>query len=236
MVQVLRSKKDAASNNHKSAPVNIEKRNRGIKIQAHYPAYLLQQDKSTFKQRKHRQGRCFCFNKRVINVFNLTGENCSFTLHILRYMFTEQQLKAAHSKVRSGADFPAYIQEIKELGLLRYEYWVHSGEVIYYGHNGYEVRSEAKYSEIIISGNASASALANAISIHQQGQTDFITFCRQVAEAGVEKWVIDTQGMLCIYYDKEGKQMIAEPIPDAGRWQNGRFGLRLILLNCILYF
>ncbi len=28
-------------------------------------------------------------------------------------MFTVEQIKAAHSKVKSGADFPSYIKEIK---------------------------------------------------------------------------------------------------------------------------
>ena len=36
-------------------------------------------------------------------------------------MFTVEQIKAAHSKVQSGADFPAYIREIKELGVTHYE-------------------------------------------------------------------------------------------------------------------
>lgn len=36
-------------------------------------------------------------------------------------MFTVEQIKAAHSKVKSGADFPAYIQEIKSLGVTHYE-------------------------------------------------------------------------------------------------------------------
>jgi uncharacterized protein YbcV (DUF1398 family) len=31
-------------------------------------------------------------------------------------MFTLEQIKQAHSKVKSGADFPKYIQEIKILG------------------------------------------------------------------------------------------------------------------------
>ncbi len=31
-------------------------------------------------------------------------------------MFTAQQM-AAHAKVKTGADFPAYVQEIKQLGL-----------------------------------------------------------------------------------------------------------------------
>lgn len=36
-------------------------------------------------------------------------------------MFTAEQIKAAHSKVKSGADFPSYIQEIKALGVTHYE-------------------------------------------------------------------------------------------------------------------
>ena len=38
-------------------------------------------------------------------------------------MFTVNQIKEAHSKVKSGADFPAYIQDIKKLGVYsRYEF------------------------------------------------------------------------------------------------------------------
>ena len=33
-------------------------------------------------------------------------------------MFTVQQIKEAHSKVKSGADFPKYIQEIKGFGVI----------------------------------------------------------------------------------------------------------------------
>lgn len=31
-------------------------------------------------------------------------------------MFTVEQIETAHAKVKSGADFPNYIKEIKELG------------------------------------------------------------------------------------------------------------------------
>ena len=33
-------------------------------------------------------------------------------------MFTLEQIKLAHSKVKSGADFPAYIKELKALGVI----------------------------------------------------------------------------------------------------------------------
>jgi uncharacterized protein YbcV (DUF1398 family) len=129
-------------------------------------------------------------------------------------MFTEQQLKDAHSKVKSGADFPAYVQEIKALGLLNYEYLVTDGKTVYHGVNDHVIRSAPIYSPLTIVLDSSTEQLKHAIAIHQQGQTDFMTFCRQVAEAGVQKWVIDTNTMLCTYHDQQGNVMVAEPIPE----------------------
>jgi uncharacterized protein YbcV (DUF1398 family) len=128
-------------------------------------------------------------------------------------MFTEQQIKEAHGRVKTGADFPTYIQEIKQLGLTRYEYLVNDGATVYYGENGYEVRSAARYAPLLIGPVSSVSALRHTITIHQQGKTDFLTFCMQAANAGVEKWVIDTRKMMCTYYDLKGNEMVAEPIP-----------------------
>lgn len=128
-------------------------------------------------------------------------------------MFTEQQLTAAHSKVKSGADFPAYVNEIKGLGLLRYEFWVDNGRIIYYGANDHVINSSAKYPHLDISTQSSADQLKQIIAIHQQGKTDFITFCNEVAAAGVKKWVIDTSLMTCTYYDLRDNEMVSEVIP-----------------------
>ncbi|NCD71476.1 DUF1398 domain-containing protein [Mucilaginibacter agri] len=131
-------------------------------------------------------------------------------------MFTLQQLKAAHAKVKTGADFPAYIQEIKALGLVTYEFIVKDGSTVYYGADNYHVASPAIYEPLTINTTASPDALKHTIAIHQQGQTDFMTFCKEAANAGVEKWVIDTVAMLCTYRDLGGNVMVAEPIPQAG--------------------
>jgi uncharacterized protein YbcV (DUF1398 family) len=128
-------------------------------------------------------------------------------------MFTLQQMKAAHAKVRTGSDFPRYIREIKQLGLLRYEFRVADGSFVYYGANGHRVEREGSYGPLTIRRPASAAMLREAIAIHQQGQTDFLTFCRQAAAAGVEKWEIDTQRMVCTYYSSDGAAMVEEPIP-----------------------
>jgi len=131
-------------------------------------------------------------------------------------MFTLQQIKAAHAKVKSGADFPAYVQNIKSLGLLHYDFMVKDGRTVYHGANGFRISSDPIYAEKIISAQPSPAVVRQIIAEHQQGKSDFITFCSLVADAGVEKWVVDTRGMACTYYDMSGNSMITEPIPEAG--------------------
>jgi len=36
-------------------------------------------------------------------------------------MFTVKEIQEAHAKVKSGADFPKYIQEIKKMGVTGFE-------------------------------------------------------------------------------------------------------------------
>ncbi|QQL50120.1 DUF1398 domain-containing protein [Mucilaginibacter ginkgonis] len=129
-------------------------------------------------------------------------------------MFTLEELKAAHARVKTGADFPNYIQEIKKLGLATYEFIVSDGSTNYYSQGGYCIKGEAIYPALRIAKASSIQDVEHAISIHQQGQTDFMTFCKQVADAGVEKWIIDTNNMLCTYLDCSGTILIAEPIPE----------------------
>ena len=48
---------------------------------------------------------------------------------------------------------------------------------------------------------------------HQQGQTDFETFCDEMAEAGIYKWHIDIQSGTCTYIDLQEQAIISELIP-----------------------
>jgi len=52
-------------------------------------------------------------------------------------MFTVEQIKEAHSKVKSGADFPKYIKEIKILVLTAFETRVKDSCTEYFGADGY---------------------------------------------------------------------------------------------------
>lgn len=122
-------------------------------------------------------------------------------------------MKAAHARVTTGADFPRYILEIKQLGLLHYEFRVADGSFVYYGADGHRVEREGSYEPLTIGCHAAAAALRESIARHQQGLSDFPVFCRQAAAAGVEKWVIDTRRMVCTYFSSDGAVMVEEAIP-----------------------
>lgn len=128
-------------------------------------------------------------------------------------MFTLNQIKEAHSKVKSGKDFPGYIKEIKELGVVAYDQYVSDGRTKYFGAEDFGITSDTKYASLEIAKTGDVEKLKHALKIPQSGETDYPTFCKQSAEAGVEKWVVDIEKMLCIYYDESGNDMVIEVIP-----------------------
>lgn len=128
-------------------------------------------------------------------------------------MFTIEQVKASHSNVKSGADFPAYIRDIKKLGVTFYETYVADGRTEYRGANDFKTTSPAKYAELTIANDYNVDQFKTDLKAHQQGQTDFLTFIELSAMAGVEKWTVCMDGMTCTYYDKQGNEILVEQIP-----------------------
>lgn len=128
-------------------------------------------------------------------------------------MFTLEQIKAAHSKVKSGADFPAYVQELIGLGVKKYDYYVNDGHTNYQGKDGFYIESPARYPTKDIAEPSDPETFTQLLKAHQQGQSDFPTMCQQSADTGVEKWTVDMEEMTCTYYDKKGNKMLVEEIP-----------------------
>lgn len=131
-------------------------------------------------------------------------------------MFSIEQIRAAHANMKSGADFPDYVQELIQLGVTSYDYYVSDGHAVYFGKNEFSLTSEAQYSLLSIAVDSDKHKLEQALRIHQQGQTDYLTFCSQAAEAGVGKWTVDMEKMTCEYFDIQGDLLVKEKIPVKG--------------------
>lgn len=129
-------------------------------------------------------------------------------------MFTVEQIEQAHEKVKSGADFPRYIQKIKALGVIAFETRVKDSHTEYFGENHYQTSSQPQYKELTIALESQSEQFTNYLKSHQRGETDYYTFCQHCAETGIEKWIVSLQDMTCIYYDRTGKEILVEKIPE----------------------
>ncbi len=128
-------------------------------------------------------------------------------------MFELKEIKEAYSKVKSGADFPNYAQELIKLGVVKYDCYVNDGHTIYFGNKDYQITSRRKYARLPIANISDKERFKHHLKSHQRGQTDYTTFCSHSAETGVEKWTVDMQEMTCTYYNKENNKMLEEQIP-----------------------
>lgn len=127
-------------------------------------------------------------------------------------MFQLKEIKAAHSKVKSGADFPMYVQDLIKLGVKKYDTFVNDGHTTYFGEENYMIQSEARYAKLHVANISDKERFKHYLKSHQRGQTDYATFCNHSAETGVEKWTVDMNHMTCTYYDKANNKMLEEAI------------------------
>ena len=128
-------------------------------------------------------------------------------------MFTIEQIREAHSRVKSGADFPKYIKDIKNLGVRAFETWVSDSHTQYYGADDFSTSSQPMYSAKVIADNCDPETFAERLRLHQQGGTDYVTFCDDCAATGVERWYADLNAMTCTYFSKSGQTVLEEKIP-----------------------
>ena len=128
-------------------------------------------------------------------------------------MFTLEQIKTAHAKVKSGADFPNYIQDLIGLGVTFYKTFVSDGHTEYLGNQEYRIASDPVYDVFIIASESNRTDFQNDLKAHQQGQTDYRTFCKDCARSGIAKWTVDLQKRTCTYYDLSENEMLIERIP-----------------------
>jgi uncharacterized protein YbcV (DUF1398 family) len=128
-------------------------------------------------------------------------------------MFTIEQIKEAHAKVKSGADFPNYIQDLIILGVKGYDTFVNDGHTEYYGVNNYSVIADEKYAEIKVAHFANKELFIELLLKHQSGETDYMAFCNHCAQCGIAKWRVDIIEMTCTYFDLSGSEILIEKIP-----------------------
>jgi uncharacterized protein YbcV (DUF1398 family) len=128
-------------------------------------------------------------------------------------MFELKDIKAAQSVIKTGADFPKYVQQLIKLGVKKYETYVSDGHTVYYGEDNFRVTTDPLYPRLSVANISDKDRFKHFLKNHQRGQTDFPAFCKHAADTGVEKWTMDMETMTCTYVDKANNRMLEEQIP-----------------------
>ncbi|MCG9792679.1 DUF1398 domain-containing protein [Flavobacterium algicola] len=128
-------------------------------------------------------------------------------------MFTLSQIQDAHDKVQTGEDFSTYIQDLIQLGVKGYDTIVTDGRISYYGDNNYTTTTEAKYETLATATIANKERFIEFLVMHQDGQTNYHTFCQHAAQCGIAKWRVDIIEMTCTYLDAANNPIVIEKIP-----------------------
>lgn len=129
-------------------------------------------------------------------------------------MVTLEQIQEAQSKVKTGKDFPQLVSDLKDLGIRIFETQVATGETIFYDFENNQVTTPPLFEPLKISLVCQIAKFREILRTHQEGNSDFITFCQEVAEAGIDKWLVDVNKMKCIYFDRNGTLIFEEEIPE----------------------
>ena len=127
--------------------------------------------------------------------------------------FTLEQVHEAHAKVKSGADFPRYVQELKEMGMAGYTIEVSTGKTTYSAIDGTMLATDVTYDALPLNEILNKEQFVERLKLHQQGGTDYPTFCKDCTDNGVAGWLLDFKQMTCTYFDAQGNDVLTEQIP-----------------------
>ncbi|HCY9972868.1 TPA: DUF1398 family protein [Staphylococcus aureus] len=113
----------------------------------------------------------------------------------------------------TGVDFPKLFKAFKDMGMTYNIVNIQDGTATYVHQSEDDIVTSSVKSNHPVAPSSNQSIVQDVLTRHQQGQTDFETFCDEMAQAGIYKWHIDIQAGTCTYIDLQEQAIISELIP-----------------------
>lgn len=126
-------------------------------------------------------------------------------------MITKDAITKAQEEFGSR-NFPMLVQAFLDLGMVSNTVNIKDGKAIYNDKDGNQVAMAAFQVEAVAE-NLDKDYFMQQLKLHQSGQTDFPTFCKDTADAGIYKWDVDLLVKTCTYFDLNDQMVYSEPIP-----------------------
>ncbi len=125
--------------------------------------------------------------------------------------FTSETIEALHQQY-TGKSFFRLLQAFKALQMHDFVFDLRAGEATYHHQSGASLKRDLLLPPLTIPQKSDGQKALIVLRNHQAGNTDFMTFIQEIAQAGVYKWVSDCEEMTCTYYDLKDDVLITEVI------------------------
>lgn len=126
--------------------------------------------------------------------------------------FKLSAIQQAHQQF-TGVDFPKLFKAFKDMGMTYNIVNIQDGTATYVHQSEDDIVTSSVKSNHPVAPSSNQSIVQDVLTRHQQGQTDFETFCDEMDQAGIYKWHIDIQAGTCTYIDLQEQAIISELIP-----------------------
>ncbi|MEZ1986240.1 DUF1398 family protein [Staphylococcus aureus] len=126
--------------------------------------------------------------------------------------FKLSAIQQAHQQF-TGVDFPKLFKAFKDMGMTYNIVNIQDGTATYVHQSEDDIVTSSVKSNHPVAPSSNQSIVQDVLTRDQQGQTDFETFCDEMAQAGIYKWHIDIQAGTCTYIDLQEQAIISELIP-----------------------
>lgn len=123
-----------------------------------------------------------------------------------------EMLRGFFEQVRNESDFLQFLTELKQNNISYYIYFVATGNVQVVTSSDSYVSMKSDRGLIKINSEASSCLTRIAAKRHFTHVTAFDQYCRELARAGVFKWVVDVNEVNRYYWSKDNQLLHTENI------------------------
>jgi uncharacterized protein YbcV (DUF1398 family) len=112
--------------------------------------------------------------------------------------------------------YPEYVQKLKEFGVAFYEVRINERCRKFTSKSGQELLLTAGLPNVICAEEFNPEAVKSALDRTQKGLTDYPSFLKEIAAAGVHSYIADLEAMKIAYRGIKPSDLYTEVIPNIG--------------------
>lgn len=132
----------------------------------------------------------------------------------MNFIELTEELIVSIEKKSEGQAYPYLVKNLKAVGVDNYEVTVASHDRTFTNINGNMLIVPGEFPEIEPAETFQLDAVKTAVKRSQEGLTDYATFLKEIAAAGIHTYVADLAGMKVIYQGPNSEYEYEETIPE----------------------